>query len=397
MTDATSRHWLRDRSQGDSAEVGYVELFFDLVFFFATTQLSHYLLENLSPEGAMRTLLLFVAVWWVWIYTTWVTHWLDPDRAPVRFLLFTLMLAGLLLSVSIPEAFGEQGLAFALAYVAMQVGRSFFLVWALTRANHEGRTNFQRVTAWLLLSSLFWLGGALVENDTRYALWAIAVGLELLSPSIGFWVPRLGRSSPEEWDVEGPHLAERCALFIIIALGESLLLTSATLDEGEYSLPSLVGLVFALATAVAMWWIYFDTGARRGERALERSAEPGRLAQLAYTYMHMPIVAGVVVTAVGDEKVLAEPLGHSDWTVVGPILGGPALFERGNLHFKMAVFGRLPISHIAGLAVLAGLALEPWRVEPLALTAGSTLALILVAVLEMRLARSRTAAASNVT
>ncbi|MBP1807287.1 low temperature requirement protein A [Rubellimicrobium aerolatum] len=397
MVEATSRHWLRDREGDESAEVTYVELFFDLVFVFAITQLSHYLIDNLTAEGAMRALLLFLAVWWVWIYTSWVTNWLDPERTPVRLLIFALMLAGLMMSIALPGAFEDRGLAFALAYVAMQVGRSFFMVWALILARHDGRINFQRVAVWLLLSGAFWIAGAFAEGDARFGLWTLAVGIELLSPSIGFWLPGLGRASPEDWDVEGPHFAERCGLFIIIALGESLLLTGATLEEHEFTPANLAGLVAALATAVTMWWIYFDTGARRGERALERSETPGRLAQIAYTYLHMPIVAGIVVTAVGDEKVLADPLGVSDWGVAATILGGPALFLLGNLLFKMAVAGRLPLSHLAGLVVLLALALAPWVVEPLLLSWGSTVALLVVAALEWRLARSRTAAAAKVT
>lgn len=397
MAEATSNHWLRDRSGEDSAEVTTVELFFDLVFVFAITQLSHTLFTSLTPEGAMRTLLLFLAVWWVWIYTAWVTNWLDPERIPVRALLFALMFAGLVLSVSLPDAFGTRGLSFALAYAAMQVGRSFFMLWALTRAGHNSRASFQRITSWLTLSGLLWLGGAFLENDARYLVWALALLAELLSPSIGFWVPGLGRSSPEDWDIEGPHLAERCGLFIIIALGESLLVTGRTLQDLPLDRPHLAGLVAALLGAVAMWWVYFDTGAKRGEKALERSEAPGRLAQVAYTYLHMPIVAGIVVTAVSDELVVAHPLGNSDWRVVATTIGGPALFLLGNLLFKMAVTGRLPVSHLLGLGLLLALLVPAFRLDPLLLSALTVVALVAVALVERRLARSGDAARTGVT
>ncbi|TNC50484.1 low temperature requirement protein A [Rubellimicrobium rubrum] len=395
MADATSRHWLRDRSKDESAEVTYVELFFDLVFVFAVTQLSHYLLLNLSAEGVLRTLLLFVAVWWVWIYTSWVTNWLDPDRTPVRLLLFALMFAGLMMSASIPQAFGDRGLAFALAYVGMQVGRSFFMIWALTLAKHDARDSFQRITIWLLLSGALWMSGTLFENDLRYIFWLLAVGVELLSPSIGFWVPTMGRSSPEDWDIEGPHLAERCGLFIIIALGESLLVTGTTLQDINFSPANLAGFLAALACAVSMWWVYFDLGAHRGERALERSDTPGRLAQLAYTYLHMPIVAGIVVSAVGDAKVLEDPLGETTWVTGAVILAGPGLFMLGNLLFKAAVTGRRPVSHLAGLGILALCAPFATLLPPLALSMVTVVALIVVALLEGRLARSRTAASQG--
>jgi low temperature requirement protein LtrA len=115
----------------DDAGVHPLELFFDLVFVFAITQLSHLLLEHLTWLGAVQTALLLLAVWWVWIFTSWVTNWLDPDKAPVRLLLFVLMLAGLVLSASIPKAFETRALPFALAYVFMQVGRCLFMLWAL--------------------------------------------------------------------------------------------------------------------------------------------------------------------------------------------------------------------------------------------------------------------------
>src|SRR6201991_1548789 len=113
------------------SRVTYAELFFDLVFVFAVTQISHTLLHNFTPLGALQTTLLFLAVWWVWVYTTWVTNWLNPELTPVRILLFVLMLGGLVLSTSIPQAFESRALWFAVAYAAMQVGKTIFL-WAST-------------------------------------------------------------------------------------------------------------------------------------------------------------------------------------------------------------------------------------------------------------------------
>lgn len=121
----------RERGRSDSGRVGMIELFFDLVFVFAVTQLSHALLRDLSLSGLGHVALLFAAVWWVWIYTSWATNWLDPERLPVRSALLILMFAALMLSVSIPEAFDERGLTFAVAYVVMQVGRTLVFLWTL--------------------------------------------------------------------------------------------------------------------------------------------------------------------------------------------------------------------------------------------------------------------------
>ena len=247
---------LRARGAHEHARVTNVELFFDLVFVFAVTQLSHSLLKNLTPLGAARTALLFLAVWWVWIYTSWVTNWLDPERTPVRLLLFALMLAGLVLSTSIPQAFDAKGLAFALAYVFMQVGRSLFMVWALGDSSPGNVRNFQRITAWLALAGVFWIAGAFAEGGVRLGLWGAALAVEYVSPAVGFWTPGLGRSTTDDWDVEGGHLAERCSLFIIIALGESLLVTGATFEGLPWTAPTVAAFAVAFVGSVAMWWIY---------------------------------------------------------------------------------------------------------------------------------------------
>src|SRR5262245_54678147 len=128
---STPRNLLRERVHDESARVGTVELFFDLVFVFAVTQLSHTLLAHLDVQGALQVTFMLLAVWWVWIYTSWATNWLDPERLPVRVCLLVMMLAGLLLSSAIPQAFGRYGAMFAGAYVFMQVGRTLFFLWAI--------------------------------------------------------------------------------------------------------------------------------------------------------------------------------------------------------------------------------------------------------------------------
>ena len=209
MTGSSSL--LRIRRAHEHGRVTFVELFFDLVFVFAVTQLSHSLLEHLSFIGAVHTVLLLFAVWWVWIYTAWVTNWLDPERTSVRLMMFALMLAGLVLSASIPEAFDEQGLPFACAYVLMQVGRSVFMMGALRKHDAVNHRNFQRIVVWFLLSGVFWIWGGVSEHEQRLVLWIVALLVEYLGPMLYFWVPGLGRSHTTEWNVDGAHIAERCA------------------------------------------------------------------------------------------------------------------------------------------------------------------------------------------
>lgn len=376
------RNLLRQRGAHEHGKVTFVELFFDLIFVFAVTQLSHTLLKDLTLLGAVRTGLLFLAVWWVWIYTSWVTNWLDPERTPVRLLLLVLMLAGLILSTSLPEAFGNKGLGFAGAYVFMQVGRSLFTALALRRHNQANYRNFLRITAWLVLSAVFWIAGAFAEVEARLALWAVALAIEYVSPSLGFWTPGLGRSATSDWDVEGGHLAERCGLFIIIALGESILVTGAVVADLELSATTLIAFVVSFIGSIAMWWIYFDVGAERGSHRIAPSDDPGRLARVAYTYIHLLIVAGIIVSAVSDEMLLTHPDGHVDSKTLVAFLGGPALYLTGNALFKWTTAGRVPLSHLVGLALVALLIPAGEALSPLLLGIAVMLIFVLVAVWE---------------
>ncbi|PCR96852.1 hypothetical protein CP336_07805 [Pseudomonas fluorescens] len=380
-----SRGLLRGRGSLDSGKVGMVELFFDLVFVFAVTQLSHTLLAHLSIEGAVHVALLMVAVWWVWIFTSWITNWLDPEKLPVRLGLFGLMIAGLLLSSSIPKAFTERGLMFAAAFVFMQVGRTLFAIWAVRGESLNMTRNFQRILAWLTLSGVFWIGGAFVEGEQRLFCWALALLIELISPSLYFWVPGLGRSSLSDWNVEGNHMAERCALFVIIALGESLLVTGATFAELTPGRDGLLAFLVAVLGSIAMWWVYFDSGAERAHHRIAHSADPGRQARIAYTYLHVLIVAGVIVSAVADELVLVHPDHASDAGIV-VIVAGPWLFLLGNALFKWVTADRPfpPLSHVVGLialTLLLPLALNHWF-SALALGALTSAAVVLVAIWE---------------
>src|SRR3569833_2812853 len=296
---------LRAREPHQHNRVTFVELFFDLVFVFAITQVSHTLLAHFTALGALQAAILMFAVWWVWVYTSWITNWLDPEQTPVRVMMFGLMVAGLLLSTSIPKAYADRGLVYAGAYVAMQVGRTAFFLLAIPASDIGPRRNFIRILVWLMISGVFWIAGGLAEGHVRIGLWLLALLIEYAGPAARFRVPVLGASSIEDWTVEGGHMAERCALFIIIALGESIVVTGATFSEAVWTTPTGAAFVAALIGSIAMWWVFFFIGAEAGSEYFSHAEDPGRLARLAYTYLHLPIVAGIVVSAVGDEVVLA--------------------------------------------------------------------------------------------
>ncbi len=364
------------------SRVTYAELFFDLVFVFAVTQISHTLLAHFTPLGVLQVTLLFLAVWWVWVFTSWITNWLDPEKTQVRLLLFAMMLGGLVLSTSIPTAFDGRGLWFAIAYATMQVGKTVFLLVSTPPSLPRMRMNAIRISAWLSLSAMFWIAGGLAQGEIRLALWVIALVIEYISPAVRFWIPRYGASSVSDWVIEGGHMAERCALFVIIALGESVVVAGATFAELTWSAESLIAFVSVLAGSMAMWWIYFHTGAEAGSEQISRSSEPGRLARLAYTYLHMPIVAGIIVAAVADELVLKHPGGHSDAKTVISSIGGPLLFLFGTILFKHSFRGFLQLSHGAGIAALCVLAWFASELSPLILSILTTAIMIAVAVWE---------------
>ncbi len=374
---------LRDRADTQSGRVAFVELFFDLIFVFAITQLSHLLLHHFTPLGAVETTLLLLAVWWVWIYSTWALNWLDPQKTPVRLMLYALMLLGLFMSMAIPEAFGARGLVFALAFVAMQVGRSLFMLWAVAGNAEIRHRNFTRITAWLAFSGVFWVLGALVAHEARLAVWAVALAIEYIGPAVAFWTPMLGRSATSEWDVKGEHIAERCGLFVIVCLGETLLVSSATFAAMErWDGIGIAAFVTGFVGTVAMWWIYFHVGQERASRLIEHSDDPGRVARIAFTYAHIPIVAGIVLSAVAAELVIAHPAGHTGTGEAAAILGGPALFLAGAFWFKRLTARLPPLSHLVGLALLAAGAFAVSLLSPLELGAAATAVLILVAVWE---------------
>jgi len=370
----------RSRGNIDSGKVSFIELFFDLIFVFAVTQLSHSFLENFTWEGAVRLGLLTMAIWWVWIFTAWVMNWLNPETFRVRFLLIGLMLIGLIMSSSIPEAFEESGLYFASAYALFQVGRTAYTVWVLRAGEKELRINFIRILSWLTLSGIFWVAGGIAHEQTRLALWCIALFIEYISPSLGFWLPKVGRTPTRVWNVEGSHMAERCGLFIIIALGESILVTGATFSELEWNVLTLISFAAAFLSAVAMWWIYFDVTSKTGHHFIAHSSDPGRVARSAYTYTHLLLVAGIILSAVADELVLAHPAGHLDTKTAAVILAGPALYLLGNMLFMRIVAGVVSAPFIAGLIMLVILFPFATSLSPLLLSVIATVTLIVVSL-----------------
>lgn len=382
---------LRHGDDGDSSRVGYVELFFDLVFVFAVTQLSHGLIAHPGAETLAHTLVLGVAVWWVWVFTMWTTNWLDPERVPVRALLVVLMLLGLVLASAIPEAFGDKALLFAVMLVTMQVGRSAFVLVAMGRVWPENAVNFVRITTWFVVSGSLWVAGALVEEH-RLALWVVACVIDLAGPRAMFWLPGLGASRASTWVVRGEHMAERVSLFVIICLGESIIVTGAAFAELPLDATTVSAFCSAFASTVLMWLLFFDRSERRATEYFTSRDERGMVAQTAYTYVPFVIVAGIVLTAVADELVLLHPLGHDGaghadpWTAA-LVCGAAATYLVGNALFRRATGGPWSLPHLLGAVAVGALYASHAWLTPLALnwvTDGILLAVIVGDVVRAR-------------
>lgn len=380
------RSLLRNHGGGHAA-VSNLELFFDLVYVFAVTQLSHLLLHDLSWLGALETAVLFFAVWWAWMFTTWATNWIDPDRAVNRLVIGAVMVASLVMACALPEAFNDHAGQFAIGYVAVQLGRTLYTSYAMGEWQRDSNTNMLRAAIWFAVAAIPWIAGVLVTDTAlRLVCWIVALAVEYTGPLAFFWVPGIGRSGPRDWVISGSHMAERCALFIIIALGEGLVMIGATYATAQAAPGLGWALLAAFAGSFAMWWIYFDLGARRGAEHIASHTNPGLIARQAFTYWHIPIVAGIIVLAVADELVLAHPLEPSHFDFVLIVTAGMTSFLIGTMTFKKISSGRpwYPLSHAIGLWLTALLALFGLIFHPshLALSIAGTIVFAIVALWE---------------
>lgn len=368
-----------------------LELFYDLVFVFAITQVSHLLLRHLDWTGLGQSALVLLVVWWSWNYTTWVTNELDPESGVVRLLMIALMLASLLMAVAIPEAFGDRALLFAGAYVAIQVGRHLFLTFAASGRGTNERMRASRILIWFCAAGVFWIAGALAEGSTRTLLWLIALAIDYGAPLVTYFVPGLRRIRPEAWEVSVSHFAERFQLFVIIALGETIVLTGATTSGLELTTERTVAFAIAFLTTAAMWWLYFDYVAQIAERRLELSSNRTQLARDGYTYLHVVLVAGVIVSAVGDELTIAHPGEALSGPEVAVVVGGPALYLLAHALFRLRMAGSISWKRLGGAAACIAIGLLGSGLDGLVLAALALAVLVVVIAAEQRSGRRRAA------
>jgi low temperature requirement protein LtrA len=388
MTDApraepaparTSRYARPPGTGPRSTRVTNLELFYDLVFVFAITQVSHLLLEDLTWAHVGQGTVVLLATWWSWNYTTWVTNELDPEAIVVRLVIVALMLASLLMAVAIPDAFGDRALLFAGSYVAIQVGRHTFLAFGSGKPGSPERRRAIPILVWFVAAGIFWIAGGLAGGDTRTVLWIVALAIDYTAPLSTYWLPRPWRVGMDAWNVGTSHFAERFQLFVIIALGESIVLTGETTSHLDLDAARVAAFAIAFLGTAAFWWLYFNYVAAIAERRLELAANRTVVARDAYTYLHVVMIAGVILSAVGDELVIAHPTEVLPASEVLAVVAGPVLYLVAHVLFRWRIAGTFGLRRTVG--AVACVAAIPIGLVASALVLSAVLLAILIAVI----------------
>jgi low temperature requirement protein LtrA len=363
-----------------------LELFFDLAFVVAIALLSVELMQNLRWSGAFQTLILLFTMYLLWSTTTWVTDLYDTERPAIQLLITATMLGSLVMVAALPDAFGERGLIFAGAYVAVHIGRGLFFI--VVMRGHALQRRSIRVLTWFSISAVPWIAGAIVPGTARGILWTCAVAIDYTATILRYPTPRLGRSPQSEWAVMVEHLAERDRQLFIISLGQLILVIAVAYSESDFTLDRTAAFVASFATTVLFWRIYLYGAGELLAEAGAAAPDPDRLARLA-SFAHLIMLTGIVTTAVGDQLVINHPLGHTRpaWTAV--ILGGPALFLAGLVLFEYEVFTHVPRSRPIGVLVLAALMPVMLFVPPLLGAFAATAVLIAISIADVAIARRR--------
>lgn len=360
------------------------ELFFDLVYVFAITQVTAYMADEHSAHGVLQGLLLFTLLWWTWSGYTWLGNQARADEGLLRAGMVVAMTAMFVIALTIPEAWHDApgGLNGPLVLVgAYLLVRCVHLTVYAVAAADDRELRKQVGITWLPTAggAALLVAGALLGGWRQTLLFAGA----LLVEGVGVYLT----SRHGNWRLRSPeHLTERHGLFIILAIGESVVAAGVGAAGKPISGPLLLAAALGMATAVCLWWLYFDIVSLAGEQRLVEEHGQARvdLAVDAYTYAHYPIVGGIVLAALGVEGVLAyagdgRPLGTFSALA---LLGGLALYLVGHLVFKRRMHGELSLPRLVAACVLVAAVPAAAAVAPLAGLAGAVVILAALIVVE---------------
>ena len=347
-----------------------LELFFDLVFVLALTQCTQLMADDPSWEGLVRGLLVLGVLWWAWVGYSWLTSVVDPEEGLVRFAIFGAMAALLVVSLCVPEAFGDLGLLFACAYFVVRIGQ-IILFYAASRGDPNLRRSVAGLAVGTLIGTSILIVASFADGLLQGGLWALALALDVGGPYL---------FGSEGWKLAPRHFVERHGLIVIIALGESIVAIGAGV-EGEIDAGVVVASALGVGVAAALWWLYFDIVALVAERRLT-NAKPGReqneIARDSFSYLHFPMVAGIVLVALGLKKTLGHVEDPLKIEVATAMLGGTAIYLLAHVAFRWRNVHRLNVARLICAAVLV--ALIPLATE-IASLATLAIALALLAAL----------------
>jgi low temperature requirement protein LtrA len=379
---------VEDREEGEK-RVAPLELFFDLVFVFAVTQVTALMSDDPTWEGLGEGMLVLIALWWAWGAYAWLTNYIAADEGKERLLMFTVMGAMLIAALAVPQAFGHDALIFGLAYAAARWLHIF--IWA--EANEDATVGHAVVRLGLTAlpgTSLLVIAGLVDDGTLRAVLWIVGLSIDYAGPYV------FGVSG---FRVSAGHFAERFSLIVIIALGESIVAIGAGVS-GELDAGVVVAALLGLSVACGLWWAYFDVVAVVAERRFRSVPEElrVRIARDSYSYLHLPMIAGIVLVALGVKKTIAhvdEPL--EDMPAFA-LLGGVALYYAAHVAFRLRNLGTL--NRGRAVAVVVALALIPLAFEvdalvALACTAALTSGVIAYEAIRFRESRRRFRAAAH--
>ena len=349
-----------------------LELFFDLVFVLALTQCAALMADHPSWGGVGKGLLVLGLMWWSWVGYAWLTSVVNPEEGSVRFAIFAAMAAMLVVALCVPEAFGDSRMLFAVAYAGVRFGQIALFILA-SRDEPALRTSVTGLAGGTAVGCGLLVVGALFEDpNLQAAIWAVALALDMLEPFL---------FGSEGWKLHPGHFAERHGLIIIIALGESIVAIGVGAGH-DVDAGVVAAAVLGIAVAGALWWLYFDIVALVAERRLNNAAvgrEQNDIARDSFSYLHFPMVAGIVLLALGMKKTL----GHVDEPLktvpAAAMLGGTAVYLLAHVAFRWRNVHRFSTQRLAAAILLC--ALIPLATELDALLTLALLALLLSALI----------------
>jgi low temperature requirement protein LtrA len=336
-----------------------LELFFDLVLVFAITQVTGLISADPTARGLVRGLLVMGALWWAWAAYAWLTNTVNPEEGAVRLAMLGAMGAMLVASLAVPGAFENDGVLFGLAYLAVRA--LHLILYALAGKGDRALLGaVLRMTPSSLLSSVLIIAAGFLDSPERELVWAVALTVDAVGVIIG---------GGAGWRVSPGHFAERHGLIVIIALGESIVVIGAGIAGDPVTAGVVAAALLGIVIASALWWAYFDVVAIVAERKL-REAEGvarARLARDSYSFLHFPMVAGIVLFAFGLKKTLGDFADELGWVPSIGLFGGLALYLLAHVAFRLRNVGSVNRRRLLAAVVL--LALVPVGAEAPSLAA----------------------------